>query len=59
VEDEAVALGADLGSTAYETRLVLAAGTPAVVLQTADKERGYRFLRGEFDGPPPRRSGGR
>jgi hypothetical protein len=43
VEDEAVALGADLGSTAYETRLVLAAGTPAVVLQTADKER-VRFL---------------
>jgi len=47
LEDEASALAGDLGSTAYETRLVLAAGTPAVVLQTVDMERA-RFILGRL-----------
>jgi hypothetical protein len=46
IEDEAVALGAALGATAYETRLVLAAGTPAVVLQAAEKERARVVIKG-------------
>jgi hypothetical protein len=44
LEDEAAALAADLGSTAYEVRLILAAGTPSVVLQTAEKERAVALL---------------
>ena len=40
VEAEAAALAADLGSTAYEQRLHLVAGLPAVVLTTADPARG-------------------
>jgi len=36
IEAEAKALAADLGSTAYEERLVLAAGLPAIVLATTD-----------------------
>ncbi len=36
IEVEAAALAADLGSTAYEERLKLAAGLPAIVLTSAD-----------------------
>jgi hypothetical protein len=44
VDDEAAALAADLGGAVYETRLVLAAGAPAVVLQTSEKERALGVL---------------
>lgn len=43
VDTEAQALAADLGSTAYETRLVIAAGIPAVVLVTADEARAHEI----------------
>jgi len=36
-EDEAPALAADLGATAYDARLLLAGGTPAVIRTTPDK----------------------
>ncbi len=36
IEAEAAALAADLGTTAYEERLKLAAGLPAIVLKSAD-----------------------
>src|SRR3954451_25225367 len=36
IEAEAAALAADLGTTAYEERLKLAAGLPAIVLTSAD-----------------------
>ncbi len=36
VEAEAKALAADLGATAYEKRLILVAGLPAIVLATTD-----------------------
>src|SRR2546425_6978104 len=39
LEAEAAALAADLGTTAYQERLNLVAGPPAVVLATADAER--------------------
>ena len=39
IEDEARALAADLGTLAYEERLKLAAGVPAIVLATADPAR--------------------
>ncbi|WP_437592054.1 hypothetical protein [Sorangium sp. So ce1000] len=45
VEAEAAALAADLGSTAYEQRLHLAAGLPAVVLTTADPAPAHALLR--------------
>jgi len=45
VEAEAAALAADLGSTAYEQRLHLVAGLPAVVLSTADPARARALLR--------------
>jgi hypothetical protein len=38
-ETEAAALAADLGTTAYEERLKLAAGLPAIVLTSAEPER--------------------
>jgi hypothetical protein len=55
VEAEAKALAADLGATAYEKRLVLVAGFPAIVLATTDvdaaqalveklRARGHRAL---------------
>ncbi|MDH5675662.1 MAG: hypothetical protein OEZ06_26295 [Myxococcales bacterium] len=44
IADEAVALAADLGSSAYEERLKLNAGLPAVVLQTDDRERAITLL---------------
>jgi hypothetical protein len=37
LEDEAKALAADLGSTAYEVRLKLTAGLPAIVMSTVDE----------------------
>jgi hypothetical protein len=37
VEDEVAPLAADMGATAYDARLLLAAGTPAVVKTTPDK----------------------
>lgn len=45
VEAEAAALAADLGSTAYEQRLHLVAGLPAVVLTTADPAPARALLR--------------
>jgi hypothetical protein len=39
IEAEAAALAADLGTTAYEERLKLAAGLPAIVLTSAEPER--------------------
>ena len=47
IEAEAKALAADLGSTAYEERLVLAAGLPAIVLATTD-EAAAHALRGKL-----------
>ena len=41
---EAVALAADLGTTAYEERLNLAAGLPAIILTTPDLERARALL---------------
>jgi hypothetical protein len=43
-EQEAAALAADLGTTAYEERLRLVAGTPTVVLTTPEKPRAQRLL---------------
>jgi len=45
VEAEAEALARDLGSTAYEQRLNLVAGLPAVVLATPDPARARDLLR--------------
>jgi hypothetical protein len=39
IEAETGPLASDLGITAYETRLLLAPGTPALVLTTVDKEQ--------------------
>lgn len=36
-EDEVAALAADMGATAYDARLLLAAGTPAIVKTTPDR----------------------
>jgi hypothetical protein len=44
IEAEAKALAADLGTTAYEERLKLASGLPAVVLATADGEAAQALL---------------
>ena len=38
IEDESKALAADLGNTAYETRLILNGGLPAIVLQSPQRE---------------------
>jgi hypothetical protein len=43
-EDEAQELARDLGSTAYETRLLLVRGLPTVVLRTADQDRAVGLL---------------
>jgi hypothetical protein len=45
VEAEAAALAADLGSTAYEERLKLAAGLPAIVLTSADPAPAQSLLQ--------------
>ncbi|EYF02841.1 Hypothetical protein CAP_6421 [Chondromyces apiculatus DSM 436] len=45
LEAEAAALATDLGSTAYEQRLHLTSGTPAVVLTTPDPDRARALLR--------------
>jgi hypothetical protein len=42
---EAVALAADLGVTAYDARLLLAAGLPAVVRSTPDRDAALELLR--------------
>ena len=44
VDVEAAALAADLGVVAYDARLLLAQGLPAVVLQTPDKSRALDLL---------------
>jgi hypothetical protein len=44
-EDEAPPLAADLSTTVYEARLLLAAGVPCVVLSTPDRERALDLLR--------------
>jgi len=44
VEDEAVPLAADLGTTAYDARLLLAVGTPAIVRTTPDKALALELL---------------
>lgn len=44
IEDEAAALAADLAITAYDARLLLAAGTPAVVRTTEDKAQALDLL---------------
>jgi hypothetical protein len=44
VDAEAAALAADLGVTAYETRLLLVAGLPAVVRTTPDKAAALDLL---------------
>ncbi len=43
-DEEASALAAELGGTAYEQRLRLAAGCPAIVLQTPDRDRAAEVL---------------
>jgi hypothetical protein len=44
IEIEAAALASDLGVSAYEARLVLASGTPAIVSMTSDKARAIDLL---------------
>src|SRR5262249_40496135 len=44
IEDEAEALARNLGSTAYEERLNLVAGLPAIVLMTVDREKASALL---------------
>jgi hypothetical protein len=44
VEEEAPLLAADLGSTAYETALILRAPTPIPLLRTADRARALDLL---------------
>ncbi len=44
LEAEAVALASDLGVTAYEARLLLAPGMPAVVRKTSDKPQALELL---------------
>jgi hypothetical protein len=44
IEVEAQRLAEDLGTTAYELRIQLTAGMPAVVVTTADKEHAQRIL---------------
>ena len=44
VEDEAAPLAADLGVTAYDARLLLATGTPAIVKTTPDKALALELL---------------
>ncbi|CAN5169392.1 hypothetical protein BH11MYX1_BH11MYX1_38240 [soil metagenome] len=44
LEAEAKALAADLGSTAYEVRLKLTAGLPAIVLSTVDEDAARAVL---------------
>src|SRR5579863_9005827 len=45
VEDEMPALALDLGITAYEARLRLAAGLPSIVLSTQDRSFALEMLR--------------
>ena len=44
IEAEAAALSSDLGISAYETRMVLASGTPTIVSMTFDKARALDLL---------------
>lgn len=44
VEDEATALAKDLALTAFESRLLLAEGMPAIVLRTPDRARALALL---------------
>ncbi len=44
VEDEAAALAKDLGGTAYDARMLLVAGAPAVVKRTPDREGAVELL---------------
>jgi hypothetical protein len=44
LEAEAAALAADLGTTAYDARLCLSAGLPAIVLTTPSRERALAVL---------------
>jgi hypothetical protein len=44
IETEAIALSSDLGVSAYEARLVLASGTPAIVSMSSDKARALDLL---------------
>ena len=46
IEVEAAGLAADLGVTAYEARLLIAGGVPAVVLTTPDRARAQAVLSG-------------
>ena len=48
LETEAAELAAHLGTTAYEERLKLAAGLPAIVLMSADASRA-RQLCADFE----------
>jgi hypothetical protein len=44
MEDEVAPLAADMGATAYDARLLLAAGTPAVVKTTPDRQVALELL---------------
>jgi hypothetical protein len=44
LEQEAARLAEDLGVTAYETRITLMAGLPAIVLTTTDREHARRTI---------------
>ncbi|HTQ48685.1 MAG TPA: hypothetical protein VMI75_38270 [Polyangiaceae bacterium] len=44
LEDEATALGADLGATPYDARMLLVSGLPAVVRTTGDKAQALDLL---------------
>ena len=44
IEQEATALAADVGQTAYEVRLLLADDPPCIVLRTPDRERAVALL---------------
>jgi hypothetical protein len=44
IEVESAALASDLGLTPYETRMMLTAGLPAIILTTPDRERALGLL---------------
>ena len=44
LEDEATALAADLGCTAYDARMLLAPGIPAILRRTPDREAALQLL---------------
>ena len=46
LEDEAVALAADMGTTPYDARIALNGGLPTILLTTIERDRAARVLEG-------------